>query len=52
VWIAGTKGNPGRFSSHWILWFDAPRRAPLYLSKSDLTQYRFAAAPTKQGEQP
>lgn len=52
VWIAGTKGNPGRFSSHWILWRRGRRRAPLYLRESDLTQGRLIIAPSNRRRPP
>jgi hypothetical protein len=35
IWLTGISGNP-RWSSQWIVWLDAPRRAPLYLRQADL----------------
>jgi hypothetical protein len=43
---------PANHLDSFIICLDAPRRAPLYLRESDLTQYRFAAAPAKQRGQP
>jgi len=33
IWIDGTEGQP-RWSFHWIVWTDKPRRAPRYLAAS------------------
>jgi hypothetical protein len=39
VWIAGSKGNP-RWSSHWVVWTEGPRRPPLHLRQADLNEPR------------